>query len=143
MYSTIFSNHPTVIKHPTPQPVGLGVHPDAAKAFALTNEATNLAEHLKKGSYAVPVVLHTEKNSDINFVQSKENILKKERENNQFKEVDQSVFLKDNMNKDVNLFMDNLENKKDKTERIRVCKNNYLDNFLSVRRKEKIRERHE
>lgn len=126
MYSTIFSGHPTVIKHPTPQPTNLGVHPDSAKAFALSEEGTRLAEKLKKGSYAVPVSLHSDKNSDISFVQSKENKLRKESEkeleNSKNLEVGQSSYLKDNFNKDVNLFLDNLENKKDKTEKIQVCK---------------------
>jgi len=117
MYSTIFAAHPTVIKHPTPQPMGLGVSNDHAKAFALSDEATKLA----KGSYSTPVRLESDGNGGENtptFVQSKEHLLSDSKEQATFKEPNQQKFLKDNFNKDVNLFMDNLENKKDKAERI-------------------------
>jgi len=126
MYSTIFAAHPTVIKHPTPQPRGLGVNNDTAKAFALSDEASRLAEKMPKGSYSTPVRLESDANGGENsptFVQSKERILKEQKENKNhenttFKEPNQQKFLKDSFNKDVNLFMDNLENKKDKAERI-------------------------
>jgi hypothetical protein len=123
MYSTIFAAHPTVIKHPTPQPQGLGVNSDAAKAFALSDEATKLAEKMKKGSYSVPVHLESDGVDAPSFVQSKEKILKEFNENKaggqaSFSEPNQQKFLKDSFNKDVTLFMDNLENKKDKAERI-------------------------
>jgi hypothetical protein len=78
MYSTIFAGHPTVIKHPTPQPMGLGVNPDTAKAFALSEEATKLAEKMKKGSYSVPVKLESDGENAPTFVQSKEKLLKEE-----------------------------------------------------------------
>ena len=121
MYSTIFAAHPTAIKHPTPQPQGLGVNSDAAKAFALSDEATKLAEKMKKGSYSVPVRLESDGVDAPSFVQSKERLLKESNENKRqasFSEPNQQKFLKDSFNKDVTLFMDNLENKKDKAERI-------------------------
>lgn len=118
MYSTIFAAHPTAIKHPTPQPQGLGVNSDAAKAFALSDEATKLAEKMKKGSYSVPVRLESDGVDAPSFVQSKERLLKEANEKSSFIEHNQQKFLKDSFNKDMTLFMDNLENKKDKAERI-------------------------
>jgi hypothetical protein len=120
MYSTIFAAHPTVIKHPTPQPMGLGVNPATGKAFALSDEATKLAAKMPKGSYSTPVRLESDKGENSpTFVQSKERILSEEKEkNSSFSEPNQQKFLKDSFNKDVTIFMDNLENKKDKAERI-------------------------
>ena len=115
MYSTIFAAHPTVIKHPTPQPMGLGVNPATGKAFALSDEATKLA----KGSYSTPVRLESDNGENSpTFVQSKERLLKEANEKSSFIEHNQQKFLKDSFNKDMTLFMDNLENKKDKAERI-------------------------
>ena len=126
MYSTIVTGHPTVIRHATPQPQGLGVNNNTAKAFALSDEATKLAEQMKKGSYSVPVKLEfaVGENDSLevpNFIQSKETLLKngkKNRNNSAAREVEPKKFLKDNFNKDAKLLLDNLENKKDKAERI-------------------------
>ena len=135
MYSTIFAAHPTVIKHPTPQPRSLGVNGDTAKAFALSDEATALAERMKKGSYSVPVKLESSRGESEedkgtfespNFVQNKE-ILKSEREkelNKSQEEKNPEIFLKSRFGQDVNVLLENLENKKDKAERISTRKNN-------------------
>ena len=133
MYSTIVTGHPTIIRHSTPQPKGIGAHPDAAKAFALSDEVNVMAEKMKKGSYSVPVRLERSQGDNDhletpNFIQSKENLLNNMRMKNNFtiKENEPQKFLKDNFNKDVNLLLDNLENKKDKSERISV--RNYYSN---------------
>jgi hypothetical protein len=141
MYSTIFSGHKTVIKHPTPQPKGLGVNSDTAKAFALSDEATRLAENMKKGIYSVPVRLQSNQDKGStdglespNFVQSKEHMLTdaQEKLENSFKVENQQEFIKNHFNKDMTVFMDNLENKKDKAERIAACNNYFLIFFLSL-----------
>ena len=124
MYSTIVQGHPTVIRHPAPQPMGVGVSNDTAKAFALSDEATKLAEQMKKGSYSVPVKLESQasENESLevpNFIQSKETLMKNGKKNrNNFAAVEPKKFLKDSFNKDAKLLLDNLENKKDKAERI-------------------------
>ena len=132
MYSTVITGHPTVIRHPTPQPKGIGAHPDTAKAFALSDEVNVMAEKMKKGSYSVPVKYQATKGNNDSmevptFMQSKESKLKDLSFNNNFsvKENEPQKFLKDNFNHDVNLLLDNLENKKDKSERITV--RNYLN----------------
>lgn len=126
MYSTIFSGHPTVIKHPTPQPKGIGVNNGTAAAFALSDEATKLADQMKKGIYSVPVRLESNREEGEkdnvehpSFVQSKEN--KMAEENFGTTDKNPQKFLKDSFSKDVNLMLDNLENKKDKAERIATC----------------------
>lgn len=131
MYSTIVMGHPTVIRHPVPQPNGLGAHPDTAKAFALSDEATKLAERMKKGSYSVPVKLEAEKGNGENdslevpnFIQHKETLLNGKNHKSHFslKEREPQKFLKDSFSKDANMLLDNLENKKDKAERIAARK---------------------
>lgn len=129
MYSTIVMNHPTVIRHATPQPKGIGAHPDAAKAFALSDEAAALAERRRKGSYSVPVKLESSRTEDDslevpNFIQSKETLLNKNKNNNKFgiKEQEPQKFLQDNFHKDADMLLHNLENKRDKAERISVRK---------------------
>lgn len=133
MYSTIFAAHPTVIKHPTPQPKSLGVNPETAKAFALSGEASALAEKMAKGSYSVPVKLESAREGSEeekgnfespNFVQNKE-ILKNEREKllkENMESKNPQKFLKTSFDKDVDMLLSNLENKKDKAERIETRK---------------------
>lgn len=125
MYSTIVMGHPTVIRHPVPQPKGIGAHPDTAAAFALSDEATKLAEKMKKGSYSVPVKLESSKGENDsleapNFIQSKETLLNSKNKKNYFslKEREPQKFLQDSFSKDANMLLDNLTNKKDKAERI-------------------------
>lgn len=139
MYSTIFAAHPTVIKHPTPQPKGLGVNPETAKAFALSDEATALAERMKNGSYSVPVKLESRENSEDkdgsfespNFVQNRE-ILKNEKERLaagiSSEEKNPEKFLREKFKGDVNILLSNLENKKDKEERIATRNIIYKEN---------------
>jgi hypothetical protein len=131
MYSTIVSSHPTIIRHPTPQPSGLGTHPDTAKAFALSQEAAKLAERAKKGIYEVPIKMDTSNSfgdSDDsleipNFIQSKETLMKNAKKiNNEFTETEPQKFFKDNFSKDADMLLHNLENKADKAERIAACK---------------------
>lgn len=159
MYSTIVTNHPTVIRHANPQPKGIGVNPDTAKAFALSGEATELAENMKKGIYSVPVRLESDANGQDNleapnFIESKENLRNKIENQFTLKEKDPQKFLADSFSKDADLLLHNLENKRDKAERISVRKNtiilffslNFPYNLLyylifSYGRKEKISKR--
>lgn len=131
MYSTIVSSHPTIIRHPTPQPSGIGANPDAAKAFALSQEAAKLAERAKKGIYEVPIKMDSSQrigDSDDsleipNFIQSKETLMKKGKKmNTEFTEIEPQKFFKDNFSKDADMLLHNLENKTDKAERIAACK---------------------
>lgn len=135
MYSTIVMGHPTVIRHPVPQPKGLGVHGDTAAAFALADEATRLAEQAKKGQYSVPVKLQSDKGENDsleapNFIQSKEKLLNNKKNNFFTKEREPKKFLQDSFSKDANLLLDNLENKKDKAERIAV-RNNLIISIIN------------
>lgn len=133
MYSTIVMNHPTVIRHANPQPSGLGVHPEAAKAFALSDEATALAERAKKGKYSVPVKIESTRNEADdslevpNFIQSKERLLNgKENNKSEFKETEPQKFIQDSFHKDADMLLHNLENKRDKAERISVRNFNFF-----------------
>lgn len=121
MYSTVVHGHPTIIRHQIPQPKGVGVNSDAAKAFALSDEAMRLAELQRKGSYSVPVKIeNSSEENDLlevpNFIQGREKVLN----NSILKEDDPMKFFKDNFSKDVTLLLGDLDNKKDKAERITV-----------------------
>merc|ERR1712151_536619 len=108
------------IRHANPQPSGLGVHPEAAKAIALTERA-------KKGKYSVPVKIESTRNEADdslevpNFIQSKERLLNgEEKIKSQFKETEPQKFIQDSFKKDADMLLHNLENKRDKAERISV-----------------------
>ena len=76
---------------------------------------------MKKGIYSVPVRLQSNQDKGStdglespNFVQSKEHMLTdaQEKLENSFKVENQQEFIKNHFNKDMTVFMDNLENKK-------------------------------
>merc|ERR1712151_479718 len=58
MYSTVINSHPTIIKHQTPQPKGIGVHPAAAAAFAVDPNQTAAMEKIPNGAYSIPVQMN-------------------------------------------------------------------------------------
>lgn len=130
MYSTVISGRPTVIKHQTPQPKGVGVHPVAAGAFAL-NSSQVLAENknLSNGSYSIPVQISSSGEKygyeTPNFIHTGERkVEEKETEANGSEAISQdpAVFLKQNMMRDISDFTANFDTTKDKAERISACK---------------------
>ena len=139
MYSTVINSHTTAIKHETPQPKGLGVHPAAAGAFAV-DPAQTLAMHEKEipaGSYSTPVKMNANSNNGEgyetpNFMHKKERKITESEESESESEAsntDPAVFLKSNMQKDISEFTAQFDNTKDKAERIATCKNKTLHNL--------------
>lgn len=134
MYSTIITGRPTTIRHQSPQPTGVGVHPVAAGAFNV-DSARTLADGQKAlngGSYSIPIQINSniENGNDLNgyeipnFIHKKEKKLsEKESEGSAIKEnsKDPAVFLKDNMMKDISEFTAQFDNTRDKADRINTC----------------------
>jgi len=135
MYSTVINSHATAIRHTTPQPKGLGVHPAAAGAFAV-DSAQTLADkqHIPNGSYSTPVQYNEGNNGGAmkgyespSFIHKKERKMEESNGNeSEFSNMDPAVFLKSNMERDISDFTAQFDNTKDKAERIAACKNDYL-----------------
>ena len=135
MYSTVINSHPTIIKHQTPQPRGIGVHPAAAAAFSV-DSAQTLAEKEKipNGAYSIPVQMNASPDANQNgyespnFMHKKETIKEqtseganKARTGTEFATEDPAVFLKSSMERDINEFTAQFDNTRDKAERIAAC----------------------
>ena len=137
MYSTVINSHPTIIRHETPQPKGLGVHPATAGAFSV-DSAQTLADkqNVANGSYSTPVQYNEGNNEGAmkgyespSFIHKKERKIQESEANQSEAEassMDPAVFLKANMEKDISDFTAQFDNTKDKAERITACKNDYL-----------------
>jgi hypothetical protein len=134
MYSTVINSHTTAIKHETPQPRGLGVHPAAAGAFAV-DPAQTLAMHeaenapkVSAGAYSIPVQMNAASHNGDgfetpNFMHKKEKVVESEGNQTESQSSDPAVFLKSSMEKDISEFTAQFDNTKDKAERISTCKN--------------------
>jgi hypothetical protein len=135
MYSTVINSHPTIIRHETPQPKGLGVHPATAGAFSV-DSAQTLAykQNNANGSYSTPVQYNEGNNQGAmkgyetpSFIHKKEKKIQESESNESTaSNMDPAVFLKTNMEKDISDFTAQFDNTKDKAERIAACKNDYL-----------------
>ncbi len=131
MYSTVINRHPTVIRHQVPQPVNIGVHEDTTRAFSVDPSETLADERNKiaKGAYSIPIKISNGAIKDPtlsgyetpNFISKSEKKLQ-ESSQEQMENVDPSVFLKTNMEKDIGRFVAQFDNSKDKAERIQSCK---------------------
>ena len=134
MYSTVINSHTTAIKHETPQPRGLGVHPAAAGAFAV-DPAQTLAMHegevqkVSAGAYSIPVQMNAASHNGDgfetpNFMHKKERkVEESEGMQTGSESTDPKVFLRNSMEKDISEFTAQFDNTKDKAERIATCKN--------------------
>jgi len=131
MYSTVINSHPTVIKHQTPQPKGIGVHPAAAAAFSVDSAQTMAmadSEKVPNGAYSIPVQMNASPDANQNgyespnFMHKKETIKEessaKAKTGTEFATQDPAVFLKASMEKDINAFTAQFDNTRDKAERI-------------------------
>ena len=130
MYITVINSHPTIIRHQTPQPMGIGVHSAAAGAFAVDSAQTLAEKQRPEGSYSIPVQINTSADSikdgyEIpNFMHKKERKVEesnKAESGNVATSMDTEVYLKNSMEKDINEFTAQFENTKDKAERIAAC----------------------
>lgn len=135
MYSTVINSHPTIIRHQTPQPTGLGVHPAAAAAFNVDSAQALAEKQHAEGKYSIPVQINAaaDANKDgyeiPNFMHKKERTVEESNKasaesGNTATSMDTEVFLKNSMEKDINDFTAQFDNTKDKKERIAACKNN-------------------
>jgi hypothetical protein len=136
MYSTVINSHATTIRHSTPQPLGIAVHPAAAAAFSVDSDQTlAMKQAIPKGAYSIPVQISSSSNSNKegyetpSFMHKKERKIKEsERSQNDsntessFNTVDPEVFLKSSMEKDINEFTAKFDNTNDKAHRIAACK---------------------
>lgn len=134
MYSTVITSHPTVIRHQTPQPKGVGVHPVAAGAFAADSQiALAEKEKIPQGAYSIPVQVNSSADAlkdgyEIpNFIHTGEKKVQESEENLNVvsSPIDPAVFLKNSMEKDLGEFLAQFDNSKDKAERIASCKDNF------------------
>ena len=130
MYSTVINSHPTIIRHQTPQPSNIGVHPAAAGAFSV-DSAQTLAEkqHIPIGAYSIPVQMNASSDANKdgyetpNFMHKKERKVSEGTENgSEASNMDPAVFLKSSMMRDISDFTAQFDNTKDKAERIAACK---------------------
>lgn len=133
MYSTIINSRPTTISHQIPQPTTVGMHSDAAKAFAI-NHSESLSskndEALAKGAYSIPVKIESGSNNDPtlssyenpNFIHKKESILNSNKEAQSGFIIDPEVYLKSKFQEDLNTVTAQLDKAKIKEEKISVCK---------------------
>merc|ERR1711957_625504 len=99
MYSTVINSHTTAIKHETPQPRGLGVHPAAAGAFAV-DPAQTLAMHEKEinqvpsGAYSIPVQMNAATHVGDGF--ETPNFMHKKEKSQNLKKINQECILEVN-----------------------------------------------
>ena len=127
MYSTVITNHPTVIRHQSPQPTGVGVHFAAAAGFA-ADSAEALKAAIPHGAYSIPVQVNTSADSlkegyEIpNFIHTGERKIQESEANMNVSNMDPAAFLKNSMEKDIGEFLAQFDNTKDKSERIATCK---------------------
>lgn len=130
MYSTVVSRHPTVIKHPIPQPMNIGVNHNTARQFAV-DPAQTLADARAdnlKGAYSIPVQIRSGAIKDPtlsgyetpSFISKKEEKIKSSTE--ELAVVDPAQYLKVSMEKDIGTFLAQFDTAKDKAERIQACK---------------------
>jgi len=132
MYSSVITKHPTAIKHQIPQPVTIGVHADTARAMAI-DPAQTLADakkNLANGAYSVPIKINSDSIRDPtlsgyetpNFISKGEKKIKENSQEELSSILDPAIFLKSNMEKDIQQFLAQFDNSKDKAERIHSCK---------------------
>jgi hypothetical protein len=136
MYSTVINSHSTTIRHATPQPTGVSVHPTAAAAFSVDSEQTlAMKQSIPNGAYSIPVQISASSDSNKDGYEAPSFIHKKEKkieeseknQNNsgsetQFDSLDPAVFLKSSMEKDIGEFTAQFDNTNDKNDRITTCK---------------------
>ena len=132
MYSTVIDSHPTVIRHQVPQPTTVGVQKDAAKAFAVNPADTlsdKIAESVAEGAFSIPVKIQSGATNDPtlsgyetpNFIHKKETVLNSNSDPQNGFMLDPEVYLKSNVQEDLNTFVAQLDKAKMKEEKIAVC----------------------
>lgn len=131
MYNTVIESRPTAIMHPNPQPTNYAVHPGTTAAFAVHQEEiapVNPTQPLVAGAYSIPVRIQGGPASDptLSGYETPNFIHKGEKEipgagNNIHQNVNPKVQLQDSVKQDIEKFISQFDNSKDKADRAQVC----------------------
>jgi hypothetical protein len=123
MYSTVIERHATAVVHPVPQPTNYAVHQQAAKAFDVSSEVHAESAKIKSGSYSIPVKIGPSTDSTLSGYETPNFIHKGEKrmENDHPAGHMSEPSLEDSMKHDIETFVAQFDNAKDKQERIGVC----------------------
>lgn len=128
MYSTVIERHATTVVHPVPQPTNYAVHQDAAKAFDTSSELHAEVAKLQPGAYSIPVQLGKSSDPTLSGYETPSFIHKGEKTTGEEKlpagNIHAPPSLQDSMKQDIETFVAQFDNAKDKQERISVRKIN-------------------
>jgi len=123
MYSTVIQRHATSVVHPVPQPVNYGVRPNASAAFA-----QSAPEPLVPGAYSIPVQIgggNTIQDPTLsgyetpNFIHKGEKVLPNSNIHAP-PAASLSTQMEHTVQQDIEKFVSQFENSKDKADRIKV-----------------------
>lgn len=129
MWTDVISSKKINVVHPVPQPVNYAVHPDAANAFAARKEEAGPEAPLTPGAYSIPVKIEGGSIQDPtlsgyetpNFIHKGERTLPDKNIHSTPKTVaNPQVHMQETIQKDIQTFMSQLDNAKDKSERIQI-----------------------
>ncbi len=130
MYSTVVKSHSTVVMHPEPQPTGTSVSPQVAAAFAMDSPSLpNQPSTLSPGAYSIPIQIQGGAIKDPtlagyetpNFIHTREKMLNENGKNSEQSAIDPVNLLRDNVQNDIQSFMNQFDNARDKEEKIKIC----------------------
>jgi hypothetical protein len=123
MYSTVIERHATTVVHPVPQPTNYAVHQDAARTFDLSSEIHAEAAKINPGSYSIPVKIGPSNDPTLSGYETPNFIHKGEKKmENNHPAGNIAPSLEDSMKQDIETFVAQFDNAKDKQERVSVCK---------------------
>lgn len=127
IYSTVITSHPTAVIHPVPQPVGYAVHQQTAGAFGTDSRSIQSEiSKMRPGAYSVPVSIQGGAINDptLSGYENPTFISKGEKAlpNPPAQQLHPIGHIQNEMKDEIKTFVDQLDNAKDKQERIQICK---------------------
>lgn len=138
MYSTVVESHSTAVMHPMIQPKTMVSSPDVTQAFSMDHFQYQIPEaKLNPGAYSIPIRIQGGAINDPtlagyetpSFIHKNEKILSEnqnqraqsQNSGSQIPGNPQTV-LTNSINNDINEFVSQFDNAKDKTEKSNICK---------------------
>lgn len=134
MYSTVVESHSTVVMHPQINPHTMMAHPGVTAAFSMDPSQYQTEEpKLSPGAYSIPIRIQGGSINDPtlsgyetpNFIHKKETVLSgnqnQQTSNNQQNPGNTQTILQNSSNNDINEFVSQFDNAKDKSEKIGIC----------------------